>query len=67
MVLNYHIFSFRGDEMKKMNKVAWMAAIASMGTAAWMISKKMNPDMMEDMKQVAKNTASKMLTKIENM
>ena len=53
--------------MKKKNKVAWMAAISSMGTAAWMISKKMNTDMMEDMKQTAKNTASKMLTKIENM
>ena len=50
-----------------MKKTLAAAAIMGMGVAGWMMYKKMNPDAMCDAKRLAKTTASKMLTKIENM
>ena len=44
-----------------------MTAIVGTGFASWMMYKKKNPDALEDMKNMTKNAASKMLTKLENM
>lgn len=45
-------------------KMSTLAAMAGIGTLSWMIAKKMNPDMVEDMKKMMKKSANKM---IENM
>lgn len=53
--------------MKMNKKVATLAALTGVGVMSWMMYKKKNPDALEDMKNMTKNAASKMLTKLENM
>lgn len=67
MVLSTTCFLVRGDKMNINKKMATMAAIAGVGALSWMMYKKKNPDALEDMKNMTKNAASKMLTKLENM
>lgn len=64
----YCMFSKRGDLMKKnTKKMLTMAAIMGVGAVSYMMYKKNNPEAIEDMKMMAKEKASKMLTKLENM
>ena len=49
------------------NKALTMALIAGAGVAGYMMMKKKNPYMMNDVKNTMKKTASDMLSKIENM
>lgn len=53
--------------MKKMGKTLAVMAAMGAGVAGVMMYKKKNPDAFDDAKQMAKNTATKMLTKLENM
>ncbi len=53
--------------MKKMGKTLTAAAIVGAGMAGWMMYKKKNPNAVEDMKHAARNKASEMLFKLENM
>ena len=54
--------------MKKNTKrMLMMGALMSAGGAAFMMYKKKNPDCMEDIKEMATDTASNMLLKLENM
>ena len=54
--------------MKKNTKrMLMMGALMSAGGAAFMMYKKKNPDAFNNAKQMAKDTATKMLTKLENM
>lgn len=53
--------------MKMNKKMATVAALAGIGALSWMMFKKKNPEMVEDMKIKTKEAASKMLTKLENM
>ena len=53
--------------MSKTKKALTAAALVGAGMAGWMMYKKKNPDAMHDAKVMAKNAASKMLTKLENM
>ena len=46
-------------------KMSTLMAVAGIGTLSWMIAKKMNPDMMEDMKCMMKKSANKMLENME--
>lgn len=48
-------------------KMSTLAAVAGVGVVTWMMMKKKNPDVVEDMKCMMKNEATKMLTKLENM
>lgn len=52
--------------MKK-NKMATVAALAGVGALSWMMYKKKNPEIIEDVKKATKDAATKMLTKLENM
>ena len=52
---------------KNTKKMLMMGALMSAGGAAFMMYKKKNPDYMEDIKEMAKDTASNMLLKLENM
>lgn len=64
----YYMFSKRGDLMKKnTKKMLTMATIMGVGAISYMMYKKNNPEAIEDMKMMAKEKASKMLTKLENM
>ena len=53
--------------MKKNKKAVAVAALAGVGALSWMMYKKKNPDVLEDMKKMTKEAASSMLTKLENM
>ena len=54
--------------MKKNTKrMLMMGALMSAGGAAFMMYKKKNPDALEDVKTAAKDAATKMLNKLENM
>ena len=53
--------------MKKMSKTMTAAAIIGTGVVGWMMYKKKNPNATNDMKNMAKNAASSMLEKLENM
>lgn len=54
--------------MKKSTKrMLMMGALMGVGGTAFMMYKKKNPDYMSDMMDMAKNTASNMLSKLENM
>ena len=48
-------------------KMSTLAAVAGISTLSIMAYKKINPDMMEDMKYMIKNKATKMLKGLENM
>lgn len=52
---------------KNTKKMVTMAAIAGVGTLSFLMYKKKNPDALEDMKNMTKDAACKMLTKLENM
>lgn len=45
-------------------KMSTLAAVVGVSAMSWMMMKKINPDMVEDMKKSMKKTANKM---IENM
>ncbi len=66
MVLSTACFLVRGDIMKMNKMVVAVAALTGMG-ALWMMYQKKNPNALEDMKQMTKEAAGKMLTKLENM
>lgn len=53
--------------MKKMSKTMVTAAVIGTGVAGWMMYKKKNPDASNKIKNKAKNAASSMLEKLENM
>ena len=53
--------------MKKMGKTLAVMAVMGAGVAGAMMYKKKNPDAFINAKQMAKDTATKMLTKLENM
>lgn len=54
--------------MKKgTKKMLMMSALLGAGGAAFMMYKKKHPDCVSDMKDMAKSTASSMLSKLENM
>ena len=69
MVQMYHIFSKEVIIIMKKNtkRMLMMGALMSAGGAAFMMYKKKNPDCMEDIKDMAKDAASSMLLKLENM
>lgn len=52
---------------KNTKKMVTMAAIAGVGALSFLMYKKKNPDALEDMKNMTKDAACKMLTKLENM
>ena len=52
---------------KGMKRALAMTAIVGTGFASWMMYKKKNPDALEDVKNAAKNAATKMLSRLENM
>ncbi len=53
--------------MNKMGKTLAVMAVMGAGVAGAMMYKKKNPDAFNSAKQMAKNTATKMLEKLENM
>lgn len=53
--------------MNKAGKIMAAAALVGAGIVGFNMYKKKNPDAVNDMKCMAKNAASTMLTKIENM
>ncbi len=52
---------------KSSKKMLTLAAIMGVGTMSYMMYKKKNPDAIEDMMEMAKDKASQMLMKLENM
>ena len=48
-------------------KMSTMATVAGISALSLMAYKKINPDMIEDMKCMMKKEATKMLRKLENM
>lgn len=53
--------------MKKIGKTLAVMAVMGAGVAGVVAYKKKNPDAFNGAKQMAKDTATKVLTKIENM